>query len=140
MNKKRTVGALAVTASVLATTFLAATPASAATLIGECSTTGASGGIAVYNFHGSTSHIKVYFRIKDNLADGHHVRIRLITKRADDSTVYWRWHSEYGGKGGDWEFQAPATDNRGIFDVGLQVARAEGSRILNFCSKWTHIE
>ncbi|MET8692869.1 hypothetical protein ABZV65_10015 [Streptomyces bauhiniae] len=129
--------AVGLSASAMLAGLITATPASAATLLARCNTTGASGGVTVDNFSGATDEIKFFMGVDDTLADGHHARIRLITKNAAGKNKYWAWHADYGGAGTSKEIRSYAHDDSGIFDVGIQVARFEGSSLLNSCTKWT---
>ncbi|WP_409471235.1 hypothetical protein [Streptomyces sp. HC307] len=135
--KKRLMAATSVAASALLLGLFSATPASAATLRGQCSTTGAWGGITVNNFNGATDRIDFSMTISDTSADGHHARIRLKTKNHVGTVKNWSWHANYGGEGHDERVVTYAHDDSGIFSVGIQVARFEGSTLLNSCTEWT---
>lgn len=93
-------------------------------------TTGAYGD--AYITYGSKTYLsKIEFRSVDLLADGHHARLRLNTKRSDGSVANWAWRYNYGGKGAQPEWTTTLSDSRGITQVRLQVCRAEGDDILN---------
>ncbi|MFI2203701.1 hypothetical protein ACH47Z_23570 [Streptomyces sp. NPDC020192] len=135
--KKRITTAAAILSSAIITGFVTATPASAYTLQAYCTTTGAGGGLTVPNFYGATDHIEADMSIYDSLADGHEVKIRLLTKTATNTTHYWAWHGNYGGQGTTQDINTTAKDDSGIFNAGIQVARFEGGTLLNSCTKWT---
>jgi hypothetical protein len=113
-----------------------ALPAEAATLLPSCSTTGANGTIRVDNFNGATSRINLSITVYDSLADGHHVRIRLVTKNSVGTVKNWSWRGNYDGEGTFKTWDTYAEDSSGIFDVGVQVARFEGDSLLNYCTDW----
>jgi hypothetical protein len=135
--KKRVVLVTSMTASAVLAGLFTAAPASAATLLGRCNTTGASGGITVNDFYGATDEINLSMSVDDTAADGHHVRIRLVTKNHAGTVKYWSWHANYDGQGTSKQWKTYAHEDSGIFDVGIQVARYEGSSRLNSCTKWT---
>ncbi|MFV8184266.1 hypothetical protein [Streptomyces sp. AF1B] len=135
--KRRFAMATGIAASAMLAGLISATPASAATLLARCNTTGASGGITVDDFNGATDKINFSMGVDDTLADGHHVRIRLITENAAGTHKYWSWHADYNGEGTSTEVNSYAQDDSGIFYVGIQVARFEGSTLLNSCTKWS---
>lgn len=132
MNNRRLFGAVGVAGSVLAATLVAASPASAS-VQESCSITGADGTVQVNSW--SRDRMSLDLIVKDTLADGHHVQIRLVTLTYSGTTHYWPWHANYAGAGMTRVVSTTAEDDDGIFDFGLQVARAEGSTILNECSR-----
>jgi hypothetical protein len=136
--KKRILMATSVAASAMLVGLVSATPASALTLLGECGTTGAWGGITVNNFNGPTEEIKFSMEVLDTRGDNHHVRIRLKTQNHADTVKNWPWHANYDGEGESKTWNTYAHDDSGIFYVGIQVARFEGSTLLNSCTEWTH--
>ncbi|MGI5138978.1 MULTISPECIES: hypothetical protein [unclassified Streptomyces] len=73
--------------------------------------------------------------ISDTAADGHHVRMRFVSKQTDGKVHYWAWHKNTGGTG-TITYNTTASDSRGIFDAGVQVARFEGDTLLNSCTDW----
>ncbi len=99
-------------------------------------TTGAFGDVYItYKSHTNLS--RVDFRSVDLLADGHHARLRLNTKRDDGSVANWAWRYNYGGKGAQLTWESTLNDPRGVAQVRLQVCRGEGNDILNCAySKW----
>ena len=48
--------------------------------------------------------------------------------------VNWKWHSVTGGLGSEDSFARPARNSAGVIDIGVQVARFEGSEYLNSCT------
>ncbi|MER5468065.1 hypothetical protein [Streptomyces sp. NPDC002685] len=124
--------------SVAALTLAVTLPASAEadTLDPSCSTTGANGTVHVPGFiHGATT-IHVGLSVYDSLADGHHVRVRLITKDANKNYTYWKWHANTDGKGALLSWDTTASDGNGIINVAAEVARFEGDTLLNSCTDW----
>ncbi|GGR74427.1 hypothetical protein GCM10010269_11850 [Streptomyces humidus] len=126
---------VAVTAMLAAT--LTTSPAQADAFSPGCTTTGADGFIYIPSFNGPVTALKLEWHITDTLADGHHARIRFLSKQHDGTIHYWPWHKAVGGKG-DHEYAATtATDSYGIFDIGAEVARYEGDTKLNSCVDWS---
>ncbi|GAB2458594.1 hypothetical protein [Streptomyces incanus] len=124
-----------VTAAV-ALTIGAASTSSAATARASCSTTGASGAMSI-NFGSPFDKMPVSLSVTDTSADGHHVRVRLVTQKSDYNKVYWRWHSLTAGSGKSLSIDTSAQDNQGIYNAAVQVARFEGDTMLNSCtSNW----
>ncbi|MCX4846775.1 hypothetical protein [Streptomyces sp. NBC_00893] len=111
-----------------ATTITSASASPGAVLSAE--TTGAFGD-AYVTFASRTYASKIEFRSVDLLADGHHARLRLITKRSNGVQAAWPWRMNYGGKGAQPEWTTSLTDAQGIAQVRLQVCRAEGDTLLN---------
>ncbi|MGW7486921.1 hypothetical protein [Streptomyces sp. NPDC054786] len=75
--------------------------------------------------------------LKDTDEDGHHVKIRFLSKRVgSSSTVKWKWHSQYLGAGPVLKVNTKVKDKYGITAEGLEVARFEGSTKLNSCTAW----
>ncbi|GAA2503618.1 hypothetical protein GCM10010276_53620 [Streptomyces longisporus] len=110
--------------------------AEADTLQPSCSTTGANGTVTVPGFSHKATYIVVALDLYDSLADGHHVRIRLITKDANKNYTYWPWHADYDGKGSSKEWNTSAKDSNGFINVAAQVARFDGDNLLNSCTAW----
>ena len=134
--KKHITMAAGLVSSALFIGLISATPASATDATASCTTTGATGHATVYNFDGATDKITLNLGVYDSLADGHHVRVRLLTKNYVGTTKYWSWHANYDGAGVGKSWDTTATDSNGIFDVGVQVARFEGDSLLNSCTDW----
>ncbi|MBC9714283.1 hypothetical protein H9Y04_17115 [Streptomyces sp. TRM66268-LWL] len=107
-----------------------ATPAAAAR--GSCGTTGASGSMT-FDWSGKYRMNNLELRVKDTLADGHHVAIRLVTLRSDGSSKYWDWHRNYKGAEITSVWFTYAYDTGGITKALIEVARFEGSQLLNLC-------
>ncbi|WP_369235108.1 hypothetical protein AB5J56_24900 [Streptomyces sp. R21] len=116
---------------------ITATPAAAQDVDRWCSTTGASGGIIVYNYNQPEYTVALTMNAYDALADDHHVSVRLLTKNYAGTIKYWPWHANYHGVGTNLNWDTTATNNTGIHDVGVQIARFEGSTLLNSCTDWT---
>ncbi|MFE9358512.1 hypothetical protein ACFYPB_31100 [Streptomyces olivaceoviridis] len=115
---------------------LTVSPAQAASYSGSCSTTGASGSVAVSGWSPGGKEIpNVTLKVKDTLADGHHARVRLAASYAD-GVSYFPWHANYDGNGTTKEWDTYVSGPGNIFDVGVQVARFEGDDMLNYCTKW----
>ena len=51
-------------------------------------------------------------------------------------TKRWPWRANTKGDGKSREWRTTAKNDRGIFAVGVQVARFEGATILNSCVDW----
>ncbi|MGW2821493.1 hypothetical protein ACWC24_10870 [Streptomyces sp. NPDC001443] len=134
--KRRIALSSCVASSALILGVLSATPASASNVFVSCSTTGANGDVSVSNFDGATDTIVLSLGARDTSADGHHVRVRLITKNQAGTIKYWAWHANYNGAGSTQSWDTYAHDESGIFDVGVQAARFEGDTLLNSCTKW----
>ncbi|MFF8710215.1 hypothetical protein ACF07T_02055 [Streptomyces sp. NPDC015184] len=129
--KLRSKSMLFVAASVAFLSATTTTSASAATgVVLAAETTGAFGD-AYVTFASRTYASNIEFRSVDTLADGHHARLRLITKRSNGDVANWPWRINYGGKGAQPEWTTSLTDNQGIAQVRLQVCRGEGDTLLN---------
>ncbi|WP_282794800.1 hypothetical protein [Streptomyces sp. CC224B] len=137
MNVKKTTRAVGVCATALALSAFLPTTANAATLTASCMTTGANGSVRVPNFHGATERIQVGLTAYDSKADAKQARVRLLTKNASGKITYWSWHAAKGGKGTLKSWKTHAKDDRGIFNVGVQVARFDGSHLVNSCTDWS---
>jgi hypothetical protein len=135
--KKHVAIAMSILSSVALGTLATASPASAATLLARCNTTGASGGSTVPNFGGATDKISVTMSVDDTLADGHHAKIRLLTKNVNGTIKYWQWHRNDDGAGTSKTWNTTATESTGIFSVGVQVARGVGDTVTNSCTAWS---
>ncbi len=119
---------------------LGAVPAHAAgsTYYGTCNTKGASGSIATSGWQrgvGQKSVPSITLKVYDELPDGDHASIRAVAYYADGSKGYYPWHSDYDGYGTYKEFDTSiAAGSKGIWDLGIEVARYDGSKQLNYCS------
>ncbi|MFB7460125.1 hypothetical protein [Streptomyces sp. NPDC056188] len=137
--KKRFVMTAGILGSVLLVSLATATPASAQTLLARCDTTGASGSLTVPNFYGPTESIALSMTSYDTLADGHHSRIRLLTKNHQGTIKYWQWHVNNDGANSSKTWNTTATESSGIFSVGIQVARGVGDTVSNSCTQWSTV-
>lgn len=132
MQRKFTVLGAAAAAGALALTL--AGPAQAAPQYVGCRTTGANGG-ASFNMSGATDKIKVELNAQDDKkGDGAHARVRLVTKDVDGKKKYWRWRSNTSSAPKYWK--TTASNDSGIFDVGVQAARYDGNKLKNYCTDW----
>jgi hypothetical protein len=134
-NRIRVATALAVTS--LVTLAFSGTASAAALGTASCSTTGASGSVGVDWGIDPYDEVKLAMSVRDTLADGHHVRIRFLSKPVGSSqTFYWAWHSLTAGSGETLTFSTTAQSSYGIDEAGVQVARFEGDALLNSCTAW----
>ncbi len=135
---------LAVTLGLTAVgVLIAATPAQANTdAWEECSApylAGTSGvvigavGGGNENITSSTHLDDVQLYVKDTRADGHHVAIRLVTRRFNGTDHYWSWHHLYAGAGTSDSWLTSATDSGGIKLVWREIAVMEGDSIVGNC-------
>ncbi|GGQ62799.1 hypothetical protein GCM10010496_27760 [Streptomyces asoensis] len=92
--------------------------------------------MSISNYNGASDFIGGSLGAWDTSADGHHVRVRLITKDSTGTIKYWAWHANYNGAGSTQSWDFTATDRGGFFDMGVQVGRFEGDTILNACANW----
>ncbi|MFF5039862.1 hypothetical protein [Streptomyces nigra] len=130
--------------AVAATTVLTvafAGQASAATYTASCSTTGARGSMGATYPTGDQwpyEEFKIALSVTDTSADGHHVRVRLLTKPVGSQQVLtWKWHSLTAGSGETLTVSTTAGSSYGIYETGVEVARFEGDTKLNSCTDWT---
>ncbi|SMQ17191.1 hypothetical protein SAMN06272771_3576 [Streptomyces sp. Ag82_O1-12] len=102
-----------------------------------CNTTGASGLLRDTQLTESPGGTHaVHFEISDTAADRHHARVRYLTKMGNGKTKSWKWNPNYEGVGTIVVNTSAKDQDNGIFRVGIEVARAEGSSILNSCIAW----
>jgi uncharacterized protein YfaS (alpha-2-macroglobulin family) len=81
--------------------------------------------------------VDVTLSVTDTSADGHHVRVRYLTKsNVSSAPVKWKWHSLTSGKGTTLNYPTTAQDSNGIIDMGVEIARFEGNSMLNSCTDW----
>ncbi|WP_228927010.1 hypothetical protein [Streptomyces sp. DH7] len=136
---KRTTKSL-LTGSIAAAFFatMGTSPAHASTETYNCFTTGAGGAATVQNWHVGESgkNVGVHMGVHDNKADGHHVRIRLIGKKIGGTPVNWPWRANYDGNGSYKAWDTYFVNDGNMLMVGVQVARFEGSELLNSCTDW----
>lgn len=132
-----------VVASLAAATLLATTTPAQAGPYRECSAIyldGLSGPVAGAQGAGeerptSRTHLEdVRLAVRDTRADGHHVRVRLVTRRSDGSDHAWPWHAVYSGAGTSDSWSTTATDSGGIRLIWHEVAVFEGDTRLGFCA------
>ncbi len=101
-----------------------------------CSTTGAWGQV-VADWWGADDRIDFKMTYGDTLADGHHMRVRLVTTDVNGTRKNWSWHSDTdGANNGNKTYASYATNSSGIFGWGIQVGRFEGDSMLNSCTDW----
>ncbi|WP_432076602.1 hypothetical protein [Streptomyces wuyuanensis] len=74
--------------------------------------------------------------MSDTKADGHHARVRFLSKNTHGTVKYWGWRSNLDGTGTTKNWSTTASDSSGLFDIGIQVARFEGNTLLNSCTDW----
>jgi hypothetical protein len=105
----------------------------------SCSTTGARGSMGATRPSGDRwpyEEFKIALSLTDTSGDGHHVRIRLLTKPVGSQQIFtWPWHSLTTGKGDTLALSTTAQSN--IAETGVEVARFEGDTKLNSCTDWT---
>ncbi|MCX2184229.1 hypothetical protein KV205_27400 [Streptomyces sp. SKN60] len=103
----------------------------------SCSTTGAFGDYQYSNWYGPDATIKVSFSLTDNAADGNSVRIRMMSLDVNGAVTHYPWRSNAGGYGTTSKWQTTASNGRGLFEIGVQVARInkDGST-RNSCVSW----
>lgn len=131
---------LAATGSIIGALLLAAAATSPAHAVDAsnraCSTTEAAGSIKVENWTGPDATVKIHFKLTNHLTHGHNARIRLVSKETGDKLKTWPWHRNVGGSGTTNTWASTASDDRGLFEIGVQVARFSGDTFLNSCTDW----
>ncbi|WP_406269825.1 hypothetical protein OHT93_17220 [Streptomyces sp. NBC_00191] len=134
----RVLAATATVAAALALTVTTSGSAQASIVSGYrgCVTTGASGGYDYSNYHGPDAKVAIKFNLSDTASDGHHVRIRFISKNVNGTIKYWAWRSNLDGAHTTKYWSTTAADSSGLFDIGVQVARFKGNTVLNACADW----
>lgn len=133
MNKKAS--AAITTAATLAVIALSMSPAHADDYR-WCSTTGASGGVTISNWTGPDATVGLAIGVNDTKADGNHVRVRILSQQSSGNVHYWPWRKHTGGADTEQNWRTTASDNRGLFEIGVEVARFVGDRKLNSCTEW----
>jgi hypothetical protein len=107
----------------------------------SCSTTGARGSMGAdypSGEHWEYDEFKIALSVTDTSADGHHVRVRLLTKAiGTDAVTPWKWHPLYAGAGETLTLNTTAQTSWGIWATGVEVARFEGDTKLNSCTDWS---
>lgn len=101
-----------------------------------CTTTGASGGVAISNWYGPDAKVGLEFNLVDIKGDRHSVGIRLLSKNVNGKTRNWPWHKNLDGAGTTKTWTSTASDSSGLFEIGVQVATLEGNTIVNSCTAW----
>ncbi|MFF4697237.1 hypothetical protein [Streptomyces chattanoogensis] len=103
-----------------------------------CKTTGANGYVGVYNFHPPQNRVKIQIGVRDTLADGRSVGVRVLTKARNGAEKAWGWHYATGGHGSQpyWNTYVDATSDGGINFIGVEVARFLGHNVVNSCKDW----
>ncbi|MGW0551399.1 hypothetical protein [Streptomyces altiplanensis] len=84
-------------------------------------------------YTGRNSLTDVSLSVSDTLADGHHVAVRLVTRRSNGSDHYWSWRRLYAGNGTSQTWTTTASDSGGIHLVFREVAVFEGSSMIANC-------
>lgn len=100
---------------------------------GWAPTLGATGG-GLESVKNSTTLTDVGLTVWDTSADGHHVGVRLVTRRSNGTNHYWSWHELYAGSGTHDSWKTSATDSGGIEKVWEEVAVFEGDSKLGSCT------
>lgn len=75
----------------------------------------------------------VHLTVSDTNADGHHVAVRLVTRRNDGTDHFWSWHALYSGAGTGDSWDTTATDSAGIRLIYEEVGVFEGDSRLGGC-------
>ncbi|WP_405938021.1 hypothetical protein OG338_16375 [Streptomyces sp. NBC_00726] len=125
-------------ASALMVTAFGTSPATAANTARytSCKTTGATGNANIIGWKSLDKGIPgVEMSVYDSLADGHHASVRLGVTYYRGGITYYPWHANNNGAGTWKTFSSsvPKGSNE-IAAVWVQVARFEGSTLLNVCS------
>lgn len=128
--------ALATGALILATANPSGASTAADTRTASCSTTGASGSSKTQWTGNAYDTQKVTLSVKDTKADGHHVRVRYLTQQQSGTPRYWPWRSNTDGNGTTKVWETTAKSEYGIWGWGVEIARFEGSTLLNSCVDW----
>ncbi|MFC9426774.1 hypothetical protein [Streptomyces sp. NPDC056987] len=130
--KALTLGAISSIFIVAATTG----PAHAAVQTAACVTTGASGSLTTPSWTSGDKRVNLTLALADSLADGHHVRIRVVGKTIGGTPLTFPWRSVTEGNGTVKSWSTYAEYGSGFINVGVQVARFEGDTLLNSCTDW----
>ncbi|OKJ49755.1 hypothetical protein AMK29_33865 [Streptomyces sp. CB02261] len=103
----------------------------------SCKTTGAHGEMTYSNYHGPDANVKIHFALDDVQADGYGVRLRLVSTDVWGKTHYWPWRTNTQGYGTRSTWDTTASHPNGLFNIGVQVARANSAgTIVNSCIGW----
>ncbi|WP_371547959.1 hypothetical protein OG266_21995 [Streptomyces sp. NBC_00554] len=137
----RTRTRIATTCAAAAVVTIAFTGQASAAETASCSTTGARGSMGATYPTGDQwpyKEFKIALSVTDTSADGHHVRVRFLSKAVGTSaTTTWAWHSLTSGSGETLTLSTTAQTSWGIEATGVEVARFEGSTKLNSCTDWS---
>lgn len=138
--KSRITASATVVLAASALTFVAgASPAQAETVDGGCSTPGGFGSVQVEAPGGAVSSLSgILLHVSDSARDDAHMRVRLVTEKADGRNVYYKWRKLTTGFNTHKVWETSARDSNGIFHVGVQIARFRGNTYLNHCSEWAY--
>lgn len=135
--------ATACTAAAVVTIAFTGQASAATRTSASCSTTGASGSMGATWPDGSDpqwpyKEFKIALSVTDTSADGHHVRVRFLSRDVGSSaTRTWPWHSLTAGSGETLTLDTSAKSPYGIVATGVEVARFEGDSKLNSCTDWS---
>ncbi|WP_381796882.1 hypothetical protein [Streptomyces niveus] len=99
----------------------------------SCSVTGSKGSIKVSNWSGPGATVNLTISVTDTKSDGHHSRIRLLSKDTFGTTKHWPWRMNYDGLNATKTWTTTASDSGGLFDLGVQVGTGEGSQVITSC-------
>ncbi|MFE7766308.1 hypothetical protein [Streptomyces sp. NPDC057438] len=124
-----------VTSAALIMTLATSGPAQALDARAVCATAGALGDVIVFNYDGATDSIVLELGVTDTDRDGHHARVRLITKNVSGTVKRWTWRANTEAMT-SLRWRTVAHEDSGIFEVGVQVARFEKDKLLNSCIDW----
>lgn len=139
MKTRITASTTAVLAASAFTLVAGAGSAQAETVDGGCSTPGGFGSVQVERPGGAVSSLSgILLHVSDSERDGAHMRVRLVTEKADGRNVYYKWRKLTTGYNSHKSWETSARDDNGIFRVGVQIARFRGDTYLNHCSDWAY--
>lgn len=102
----------------------------------SCQTTGAVGSLTTPDFTSQDKRADVTLALADSLADGHHVRIRVVAKTIGGTPINFQWRSLTTGEGTATHWNTYASHSSGLINLGVQAARFEGDTLLNSCTDW----
>ncbi|MFC9678448.1 hypothetical protein [Streptomyces sp. NPDC056948] len=134
--KKRHLATCTGAAALLLTAFATSPATAAPTAYAGCTTTGASGAIKITNWYDPTAKVGLEFNLSDISPDNHHVRMRLVSEQYNGKRVNWPWRKNFDGSGTTKTWTSSASDDAGLHEIGVQVARFEGDTLLNSCTDW----
>ncbi|MER7515144.1 hypothetical protein [Streptomyces sp. NPDC126499] len=138
MLKKVTIAAGATFGAIALTVGTAGTAQAATSGTVSCSTPGASGNYQYNNYYGPDATVYIYFSLTDTASDGNSVRVRMLSKDVNGATTYYPWRANTGGYNTTSKWQTTASNSRGLFDIGIQVARINtNGSIRNICTSWS---